>query len=775
MAARMAVPHDKIRRLEDQRFLTGAGRYTADLAPRDALHAHVLRSPMAAARIAGIDVEAAREMPGVCAIYVGADLAQLGPLACPVEMKGRDGRRYVEPFRPVLAREEVKYVGEAVALVVAETLAQARDAAEAILVDYEALPAVVDVRAAAAADPTVVWPEAPDNRAMVWEKGDRAATDAAFAGAAHVVRLQSYNNRLVAASIENRAAIAEHDAQTDVTTLTTPSQGAHLLRDLLCDKVFAEPREKLRVVTPDVGGGFGPKFYLYPEHALVVFAARRLGRPVFWSADRSETFVSEAHARDQLTTGELALDADGRFVGLRLHGLASLGAYTSTFAPSIPTTGMAKVASGLYAIPAIHMEMHCLFTHTVPVDAFRGAGKPETLFVLERLVDLAAARTGIDRLELRRRNLVPAASMPYRTALGFVYDSGDFPRLFEEALARSDHAGFAARRAASEAEGMRSGYGMSCYLHGTGGVADENSRVEIATDGTVNVHTGTQSSGQGHETVYAQVAAALLDVPLESVRVLQGDTARIGTGGGTGGSSATIISATTIHQATEKLIERLRLIGAHLLEAAPTDIALEDAHVAIAGTDRRLSLAEIAQRAQGEDVPDELRGPVRGEAKFADQILSYPSGVITCEVEVDPQTGATRIDRLLTVQDVGTVINQALVDGQMHGGIAQGIGQAMVENCVYDSQSGQLLTGSFMDYGIPHFPDLPSMESATLSTPSPNNRLGIKGVGELGPIGAPPAIIGAIVDALSNEGVDHVEMPATAARVWLAIEATRKK
>jgi len=768
------VSRDKIRRLEDRRFLTGEGRYTADLAPKDALHAYVLRSPMAHAAILSVDVEAARTMEGVAGIWTGADLAGLGPLACPVEMTGRDGKRYVEPFRPVLARERVKFVGESVALVVAQTLAQARDAAEAIFVDYDGLPAVADVRAAADAGAPAVWDEAPDNRSMVWEKGDRAATDAAFAGAAHVVRLQSYNNRLVAASIENRAAFAQHDARAGVTTLTTPSQGVHLLRDLLCDKVFNEPREKLRVVTPDVGGGFGPKFYLYPEHALVVVAARELGRTVYWSADRSETFLSEAHARDQQTTGELALDANGKFVGLRLHGLASLGAYTSTFAPSIPTTGMAKVASGLYAIPAIHMEMHCLFTNTVPVDAFRGAGKPETLFVLERLVDLAAAKTGIDRIELRRRNLVPAAAMPYRTALGFVYDSGDFPRLFEEALAQSDHAGFAARRATSEAAGLRRGYGISCYLHGTGGVADENSRVEVAGDGTVSVHTGTQSSGQGHETVYAQVAAALLDVPIESVRVLQGDTARIGTGGGTGGSSSTIISATTIHQATEKLVERLRLIGAHLLEAAPADIALENGHVAIAGTDRRLSLAEIAVRAAGNDLPEELRGPVRGEAKFADQILSYPSGVIACEVEVDPQTGATRIDRLLTLQDVGTVINQALVDGQMHGGIAQGIGQAMVENCVYDADSGQLLSGSFMDYGIPHFPDLPSMDSATIPTPSPNNRLGIKGVGELGPIGAPPAVIGAIVDALARDGVTHVEMPATASRVWQALQQAPK-
>ena len=770
----MALSQDRILRLEDVRFLTGAGRYTADLDLAGALNAHVLRSPMAHAAIVGIDAEAARAMDGVAAIYTGADLAALGSLACPVEMSGRDGRRYVEPFRPALARDEVKFVGEPVALVLAETAAQARDAAEAIAVDYAQKPAVADVAQAAAPGAPAVWPQAPDNRCMVWEKGDRAATDAAFARAARVVRLESRNNRLVAAAIENRAALAEHDAASGVTTLHTPSQGAHLLRDLLCDKVFAMPRERLRVVTGDVGGGFGPKFYLYPEHALLVFAARALGRRVFWNAERGETFLSEAHARDQLTTGELALDGEGRFLGLRLHGLASMGAYVSTFAPSIPTTGMAKVASGLYAIPAIHVEMHCVFTNTVPVDAFRGAGKPETLFVLERLVDLAAAETGIDRIELRRRNLVAPAAMPYRTALGYDYDSGDFPRLLAEAVRLSDPGGLAARRAASAARGLRRGFGIACYLHGTGGIADEISTVEVAEDGTIEVRTGTQSSGQGHETVYAQVAARLLGVAPGRVRVIQGDTARIAVGGGTGGSSSTIISATTIHQATEKLVERLRLIGAHLLEAAPADVALEGGHVVVAGTDRRLSLAEIALGARAEAVPAEQRGPVAGEARFADQILSYPSGVIACEVEVDPQTGASRIERLLSVQDVGTVINQALVDGQMHGGIAQGIGQAMVENCVYDAQSGQLLTGSLMDYGIPHADDLPDIESVTLSTPSPNNRLGIKGVGELGPIGAPPAVIGAIADALAGEGVRHVEMPATAARVWQAIVSARR-
>ncbi|MGE0152157.1 MAG: xanthine dehydrogenase family protein molybdopterin-binding subunit [Reyranellaceae bacterium] len=761
-------------RLEDVRFLTGAGRYTADLAGKDALHAYVLRSPMAHADIDSIDVEPARGMDGVVAIFTGADTAELGPLACPVEMTGRDGKRYVEPFRPVLAAKEVKYVGEPVALVIAATLAQARDAAEAIAVDYREKPAVANVRAAAAADAPVVWPQAPDNRSMVWEKGDRTATDAAFARAAHVVRLQSFNNRLVAAAIENRAAIAEHDATSGVTTLTTPSQGAHLLRDLLCDKVFREPREKLRVVTPDVGGGFGPKFYLYSEHALLVFAARRTGCKLFWAADRSETFISEAHARDQFTTGELALDGEGKFIGLRLHGLANFGAYISSFAPSIPTNGMAKVASGLYAIPAIHMEMHCIFTNTVPVDAYRGAGKPETFFVLERLVDLAAKKTGIDRLELRRRNFVRSQAMPYRTALGFVYDSGDFPRLFEEALQRADHAGFAARRQQSEAKGLRRGFGVSCYLHGTGGVADENSKVELDADGGISVYTGTQSSGQGHETVYAQVAARLLDVPLSSIRVVQGDTARIRTGGGTGGSSSTIISGTTIHQASEKLVEKLKLAGAHLLEAAAADIVLEKGHLAIAGTDRRLSLKEVALKARQDAVPEALREPLAGEAKFADQILSFPSGVIACEVEVDPQTGDVRIDRLATVQDVGTVMNQALVDGQMHGGIAQGIGQALLEHCLYDGDSGQLLTGSFMDYGVPHCRDLPSMDSATVSIPSPNNRLGIKGVGELGPNGAPPAIVNAIVDALSAEGVEHVEMPATAARLWQAIQAAKK-
>ncbi len=764
----------KTGRLEDARFLTGRGRFIADKKLDGVKHAVVLRSPVAHARITSIDVASAKDMPAVLGIFIGADLAELGPMACAVELTGKDGKRYVEPFRPVLARDAVKYVGEAVALIVADTLEQAHDAAEAIVVEYDDLPAVADIRAAIKPDAPQLWPEAPGNVLIDWQRGDQAKTDAAFAKATHVVRLDTRNNRLVGGALETRGAIAQHDPASGVTTLWTPSQGAHFLRDLLCDKVFKEPREKLRVITEDVGGGFGPKFYLYAEHALVIWAARKLGMPIAWQAERGENFTAEAHARDQWTELQMALDTEGKILGLRANALANFGAYVSSFAPAIPTTGMAKVLSGLYAIPAAHMTMRGVFTNTVPVDAYRGAGKPEAIFALERLIDIAAQQIGIDRFELRQRNLVKPEAMPYVTATGAAYDSGNFPALFERALAEGDVAGFAARRAASAARGLKRGLGLSCYLHGTGGIADENSNVEIQGDGRIVVKTGTQSTGQGHETAYAQSVAQALDVPLERIELLQGDTATIRTGGGTGGSSSTIISVTTIHLATEKLIERAKALAAHLLEASPQDMVVRDGGLEIAGTDRRLSLVELAVKALSAELPENLRGALAGEAKFADQITSFPSGVIVTEVEVDADTGAVHIDRLVSLQDVGTVINAQLVDGQMHGGIVQGIGQALTENCVYDAQSAQLISGSFMDYGLPRADNAPYIESISLSLPSPNNALGIKGVGELGPIGAPAAIINAIVDALSGFAVRHLDMPATPDRVWQAIRSSAK-
>ncbi|MEO8558510.1 MAG: xanthine dehydrogenase family protein molybdopterin-binding subunit [Rhodospirillales bacterium] len=768
--ASTTVPQARTGRLEDARFLTGRGRFIADRQTSDMLQMAVLRSPVAHARINSIDVEVAKDMPGVVGIFIATDMTELGPLPCAVELKGKDGKRYIEPYRPVLARDAVKYVGEAVALVVGQTIDQARDAAEAIAVDYQDLPALADPRDAVKPDAAQIWPQAPGNLLFDWERGDHAATERAFANADHVVKLDTYNNRLIGGALETRGAIAQHDAGSGVTTLWTPSQGAHFLRDLLCDRVLKLPRENLRVVTEDVGGGFGPKFYLYAEHALAVWAARRLGRTVSWQAERGENFLAEAHARDQWTEIEMAFDRDGKILGLRVDAIANFGAYISSFAPVIPTMGMAKVISGLYAIPAIHISMRGVFTNTVPVDAYRGAGKPEAIFALERLIDMAAEAIGIDRIELRRRNLIQLQAMPYATATGVTYDSGDFPALFEHALRDADVAGFAQRRAASETRGLKRGLGLSCYLHGTGGVADENSTVEIKSDGRILVATGTQSTGQGHATTYAQGVAQLLGVKLEQIEVRQGDTATIRTGGGSGGSSSTIISVTTIHAATHKLIERAKALAAYLLEASPRDIVLRDGQVEIAGTDRRMSLTELAAKAISTAVPEELRGPLTGQAKFADQIASFPSGVIVAEAEIDPDTGAVHIDRLVSVQDVGTVINAQLVDGQMHGGIVQGLGQALIEICAYDPASGQLISGSFMDYGVPRADNTPYIRSITLSLPSPNNTLGIKGVGELGPIGAPPAIVNAIVDALKPWGISHLDMPVTPARVWQAIQ-----
>ena len=759
-------------RLEDRRFLTGQGRYTADIAAPGALHGYFLRSPHAHARILSIDAQAARALPGVVAVITGAELtaANVGPMPSVGEVKGRDGKRYVEPPRPVLAHERVLYAGELVALVLAETAALARDASEAILVDYASLPAVADGRAAVAPDAPQLWPQAPGNVALDWDKGNSQAVAAAFAGAAHVVKLESYNNRLVSNPIEARAAVAEYEPDSGRVSLHTPSQGVHMLHNLLTTRVLNWPSAALRVVTQDVGGGFGPKFYLYGEQAALAWAARQLRRSLRWECERAEAFLSDAHARDQHAVAELALDANGKFLALRVRAIANFGAYVSTFAPAIPLEGMGKVISGLYRIPAIHIAFRCMFTNTVPVDAYRGAGKPEALFLLERMIDMAAAKLGIERAELRRRNLLAPSALPYRTPMNHVYESGDYPRLLEALLQRADWAGFAARKAEAAARGKRRGIGLSCYLHGTGGIADELVTLSIDADGCVTCLTGTQSTGQGHETAFARIVARLLDIDIARVRIVQGDSARIARGGGTGGSSSTIISGNTLKLAADKVIERARLLAGHLLEAAPADLRLREGGFEIVGTDRRIALGEIAARAlDGHSLPPDLRGRLEAQAEFADKIASFPTGVMAAEIEIDGDSGRLEIVKLTNLIDAGTVIEPKLVEGQMHGGIAQGIGQALLENCLYDRDSGQLLTGSFMDYGLPRADDLPWLDSATLDTPSTNNAMGIKGVGELGPNGAPQAIVNAAIDALADLGVSHLDMPLTPEKIWRAI------
>ena len=750
-----------IARREDRRFLTGQGRYTDDTAPDGALAVLFVRSPHAHARIAGIDKDAALASPGVIAIYTAQDTAadKLGHLPAISEIKDEAGNRHREPPHLPMPVGKVRHVGDIVAMIVADTLDQARDAADALVVDYEELPAVVTVAQALAPGAALVHDDVPGNLMCRWARGDAVATEAAFASAAHVSTLTIRSPRQIVHYMETRAAWSAYDASSDLVTVTFGSQGVQIPHRLMCERVLNVAKDRLRLVTEDVGGGFGPKYPIYAEPTLIAWATRKLGRGLRWAADRTELAQADSHSRDLVATGELALDADGRFLAVRVKAEANYGAYVSMFAPSIATTGMAKVISGLYRIPAIRLDFDCAFTNTVPVDAIRGAGKPEALFLLERLVDIAAHETGHTPIELRRLNLLQPGDMPYKAASGYTYDAADCPRLFETAMRQADVTGFEARRSASEAAGKRRGLGLSCHLHGTGGMADEHVVVQVTPNRLV-ASLGTQSQGQGHETVFAQVLSAALGVAVERIEIRQGDTLSIPHGGGTGGSSSTIISGTTLKRAADVVIQRGRDLAAERLEAAPADIAYRDGAFEVVGTDRRVGLFELA-----------AWKPFDGDAVFADKIESFPTGVMICEVEVDPDTGATRIDRFTAVADAGVVVNPRLLEGQMCGGIVHGLGNALMEEAVYDEETGQLLSGTLMDYALPRAEDVPDLCIATIATASPNNILGMKGIGELPTNGAPAALGNAILDALRSLGVRHIDMPITAQKVW---QATRR-
>lgn len=745
-----------MRRLEDPRLLTGGGRYTANAMPDGVLHAVFLRSPHAHARITAVDAEAARAMPGVAAIFTATETRSLGHNPAVTEIKDSAGRRHIEPPRLPIAQGRVRHVGEIVAMIVAGTAHQARDAAEAVMVEYDPLPAVTRGDDALLPGAPLLHEEAPGNLVCDWSRGDTAAVEAAFAAAAHISRVSFRSPRILAGYMEPRAALAEWDAASERVTLTTPSQGVHLLHRILADDILRIPRERLRVVTEDVGGGFGPKLPPYPEQALACFAAMTLRRGVRWVQDRSEHHLADTHARDLVADAALALDAEGRFLAIKVDGVANFGAFVSTVNPTIPTGGMAKVLTGLYAIPAAHIALRCAFTNTAPVDAVRGAGKPEALVLLERLVDQAARETGRDPAALRRLNLVPRDAFPYRTPLGYRYDSGDFFQLLDAALRFGD--GFAERRAASAAKGLRRGRGFSCHLHGSGGWGDETSRVMVLPDGTVEARTGTQNQGQGHATAYAQVLAARLGIDPARIRIVQGDSDRIARGGGTGGSSSTIISGATMTRAADVLIEQGREAAAAMLEAAPIDIVFEGGAYVIAGTDRRIGLFEVAAR----------RGGLEGQMDFADTVETWPTGIAVAEVEIDPETGAVTLDRFAAAIDAGIVVNPMLLGGQLHGGYAAGIGQALMEDARYDSD-GQMQAATLMDYAMPRADALPDLDWLSCPVPSPNNILGIKGVGELPTNGAPAAIANAVIDALAEDGVTHIELPMTPQRVWDAL------
>ncbi|MBM3492206.1 MAG: xanthine dehydrogenase family protein molybdopterin-binding subunit [Alphaproteobacteria bacterium] len=758
-------------RLEDRRFLTGAGRYMDDRSPAGALVGHVLRSPHAHAEIRRLDASAALRMPGVWAVLTHAELRQdgIGGLRCGGLVKNRDGSPCYDPPRPLLADGRARHVGDPVALIVAETGEQARDAAEAVEVDYEPLPAAADT-ASAIGGPTI-WPAAPDNRSFEWEVGDEKATDAAFATARHVVRLRTVNNRLVIATMEPRGAIGSYDPASGVYTLASPTQGAHTIRGLLAGPVLGVPNERLVVLTDDVGGGFGMKGFAYPEQGVVLWAAKRLGRTVRWAGERGESFLSDIQARDHVSEAALALDGDGRFLALKVHTIANLGAYLSSHAPYIPTYAYSRTLTGAFRIPVAYLKVDGVFTNTVPVDAYRGAGKPEGNFQLERLVDLAARELRLDRIELRRRNMLSAADMPFKSPSGPVHDSGDYRHMLERALALADRPGFAARRVDSLARGRLRGFGLASYVHGTGGTADEQDRVTVAPTGGVLATAGTQSSGQAHETAFAHLIARELGVPAADIRIIQGDSQRIASGGGSGGSSSLIISGTTLRAASLALIETGRRQAAHLLEAATADIEFRDAHFVVAGTDRRLHLYDVAKRiALASDLPADLPRELFGEARFDASFNAFPNGCQVAEVEIDAETGSVTLQRFLSVDDAGEVILDDVVRGQIHGGAVQGIGQALLEEARYDPETGQLLSATFMDYALPRADDLPAFETV-LDCPQATRRnpLGVKGVGECATIGAPATIAGAVLDALAERGVVHLDMPYTAEKIWRAL------
>ncbi|MFL6622967.1 MAG: xanthine dehydrogenase family protein molybdopterin-binding subunit [Sulfurifustaceae bacterium] len=779
-----------VRRKEDQRFLTGLGKYTDDVSMAGQTYAYFVRSPHAHAKIVRIDKSAALQMPGVLAVFTGADLAadKVGGLPCGWLIKDVNGQPMKEPPHPPLAQGKVRHVGDQVAVIIAEQYVQAKDAAERLEVEYEVLPAVVDpVEALKPGAPAVHDDLAPGNRCYLWSLGDKAATDAAFAKAAHVTKIDIINNRLIPNAIEPRAAVAAYNRAEDGYTLYVANQNPHVERLLMTAFVLGLPEHKVRVVAPDVGGGFGSKIFLYAEETVLVWASKKVNRAIKWTAERSESFLTDAHGRDHRTHAELALDKNGKFVGLRVHTVANLGAYLSTFGSSVPTYLYGTLLAGQYTTPAIYVEVDAAFTNTTPVDAYRGAGRPEATYVLERLVSAAARETGISQAEIRRRNFI--TQFPYQTPVALVYDTGDYPACLDKAEKLADVAGFPARRAEAEKRGKRRGLGYSTYIEACG-LAPSNlagalgaraglfevGEIRVNPTGSVTVFTGSHSHGQGHETTFAQVVAARLGIPVENVDVVHGDTGRIPFGMGTYGSRSIAVGGAALMKALDKIEAKGKKIAAHLLEAAESDIEFKDGVFRVAGTDKSVPFAQLALAAYvPHNYPLDKLEPGLDETAFYDPTnFTYPAGAHICEVDVDPDTGVVDIVNFTAVDDFGNIINPMIVEGQVHGGLAQGIGQAMLENCVYDPDTGQLMTGSYMDYAMPRAVDLPSFKVGTHVTPCTHNPLGVKGCGEAGAIGAPPAVINAIIDALAPLGVTHLDMPATAERVWKAIQQAKQ-
>ena len=762
-----------VRRVEDPRLLKGGGRYTDDIVLPGMLHGIVVRSPHAAAKLGTIDTTAAASVAGVKAIYTAADLSTdgIGPLPCAAPVQNRDGSDMANPPHFALAQGAVRHVGDPVAFIVADTAAIARDAAELVAVDYDIQPSITDIAHVTNADAPLVWPNVKQNIAFDWGIGDKAATDGLFASAAHVTRLTVVNNRVVVASMEARASIADYVPASDRWTLYTNTQGGWLIKNLI-GVVFNTEPAKFRVITPDVGGGFGMKAFLYPEHVLTCYAARKLRRPVKWASDRGEAFLADTQGRDNITLGELAIDKDGKFLALRTRNVANMGAYLSTFAPYIPTLAGGAVLSGVYDFQQIFANVLGVFTHTMPVDAYRGAGRPESNYLLERLVDAAARELNIDRAELRRRNMVPQSAMPHATPVGKTYDTGDFAMVLDAALRQMDYAGFATRRAEAVKRGKRRGIGLAYYLEVTMGDPTERAEIRFADDGFVDVYVGTQSTGQGHETGYIQLTSQRLGIDGERIRVRQGDTDTIPVGGGTGGSRSLYSEGQAIILTAESVIDKGKQAAAEVLEAAPADIAFSDGRFSIVGTDRGIDIIALAAAQRQKAAAGEQATTLDAAEVATVAEHTFPNGCHMAEVEVDPETGVVKIVRYRVCDDFGKTVNPMIVRGQVHGGVSQGLGQALLERTSFDA-SGQLLTGSFMDYALPRADDFPDIEVDLLEVPSVSNPLGVKGAGEAGSVGSPPALINAIIDALSADGVTHVDMPATPESVWQALSMAK--
>ncbi|HWP26660.1 MAG TPA: xanthine dehydrogenase family protein molybdopterin-binding subunit [Xanthobacteraceae bacterium] len=752
-----------VRRMEDDPLLRGVGRYVADHLPPGCLHAVVVRAPHAHARFR-LDSAASRIMPGVRLVLTGKDVAGIGPLPCDVDLPGV--KIFVPPY-PVLVADEVRHVGDAVAFVVGDTVGQAKDAAEAIRIDWQPLPHLVGAQAALAEDAPAVWPQRPNNVAFEASIGDRRATEKAFAKATHVVSLRLVNQRLVANYLDTRGVVAEYDPAADRLTLTLSSQGSHAVRDALCTMLKLPPK-KLRVVTPDVGGAFGSKLFCYREYALAAYAARYLRRSVRWIAERSEHFLGDAQGRDNVTAAKLALDAQGKFLALDVDLVADMGAYLSMYAPFIPYIG-AGMAPGVYDIPACHVRVRGVFTNSVPVDAYRGAGRPEAAYVIERLVDVAARELGIAPDELRRRNFIAPRAMPYRTATDKVYDSGDFAAHLSRAQEIADWNGFERRLAEAKARGMLRGIGVASYIESCGNNGPDRAMIRLEKDGSITALMGSQSSGQGHATAYAQIIAEHLDVRPERVRVVQGDTDVIAEGTGTGGSSSIPCGGASLAGASRKLAVQLKRLAAEALEASVGDLEFFDGGICVSGTDRAISLAELARH------PKATVEGLQATDAFTPSAATFPNGTHLAEVEIDPETGAVQIVNYVVVDDFGVTLNPLLLAGQVQGGTAQGIGQALLEQAVYDPASGQLVTASLLDYALPRAENIPAILFETRNLPCRSNPLGVKGAGEAGAIGSCPAVINAVVDALWRAyRVKHIDMPATPERVWAAIHDARR-